>query len=155
MNTKGRILVVEDYSPLLHGLQELLEREGYTIFIAVEGEQAIEMMGEVQPDLIISGLLLPKMDGCSLCVAIHVRQEWSSIPFIMISSQSQRRFISEAQRAGADDYIVKPFDPQALAATIHTQLSQTGPSPMASAEQQRGDTPQSFGLAGAACGRSS
>lgn len=108
----GRILIVEDHLPLLYGLQEILEREGHTVFTAIEAEQAIDMMGEVHPDLILSDLLFPKMDGYSLCVAIRARQEWTSIPFIMISSQSQRRFISEAQGVGADGHIVKPFDPQ-------------------------------------------
>jgi CheY-like chemotaxis protein len=120
---KQRILVVEDYGPLLVGIQGILELEGYTVFTATDGVQALQVMEErVVPDLIISDVAMPGMDGHAFLKTVHARPEWMSIPFIFLTARTGKEDIFKAKNLGARDYITKPFIPQRLMAVVHHWL---------------------------------
>jgi DNA-binding response OmpR family regulator len=119
---KNHILVVEDYKPLLVGIRDILETEGYTVFTATDGEQALQIIDEACPNLILADIMMPTMDGYALYEAIRARPEWASVPFVFLTSKAQEKDLSRGKELGVDSYITKPFDPDQLLATVQTLL---------------------------------
>jgi len=123
---KQQILVVDDYPPILMSIKIVLERKGYTIFTATDGEQALQVMEEkARPDLILSDIMMPQMDGYTLYKAVRARPEWASIPFVFMTAKMGQECKSRAKNLGVDDYIVKPFAFQELMAVIRAWLERT------------------------------
>ena len=117
-----RILVVEDIPPLLAGIEAVLEAEGYTIFTAGNGLEALEVLESVRPDLIVADIMMPKMDGYALYEAVRNRPEWTPIPFVFLTAKATKDDILKGKALGAEDYITKPFDPRELAVTVRARL---------------------------------
>jgi CheY-like chemotaxis protein len=84
------ILIVEDNPVLREGLQELLELEGLAVITAANGREALEKMVALLPDLILSDIAMPEMDGITLFRAVRERPEWISIPFIFLTARGER-----------------------------------------------------------------
>ncbi len=120
--SEQRILVVEDYGPLLAGIRDILETEGYIVFTAIDGAQALQMMGETCPDLIVADIMMPTMDGYALYEAVHARPEWTSIPVIFLTSKAEKKDLLKGKDIGVDGYITKPFDPDELLVTVRALL---------------------------------
>ena len=120
------ILVIEDHPPLLIALKAILETAGYSVLTAVSGAAALEAMTEVQPDLIISDIMMPKMDGYAIYEATRARPEWASIPFMFLTARTDKEHRLRAKEAGISQLITKPFKVPNLLATIHDQLEQVG-----------------------------
>lgn len=128
MNANGQcILVIEDHPPLLMAIQGILETAGYNVLTAVSGAEALEVMAEVQPDLIISDIMMPQMDGYAIYEATRARPEWASIPFMILTARTDNEHRLRAKELGIDRFITKPFKVPNLLATIHDQLEQAGP----------------------------
>ena len=87
---KQRILVVDDHEPLLTAIQGILEEEDYAVFTATDGTEALNMMEEVYPSLVIADIMMPRMDGYALYEAIRARSEWVAIPFIFLTAKAER-----------------------------------------------------------------
>lgn len=107
--TANRILIVEDEPGVIELLAVSLEDEGYIVSIATDGEQGLKKVEEEKPDLIISNVMMPVMDGYEFCKRLHENPETASIPFIFLTA---RKDVSDRVRGlylGADDYISKPF----------------------------------------------
>ncbi len=117
-----RILVVEDHGPLLAAIRSILEAEGYTAFTASDGVQALQMMDEVCPDLIVADIMMPRMDGYAFYEAVRARPEWVPIPFIFLTAKADKEDILKGKSLGAEDYIAKPFDPQELMVAVRARL---------------------------------
>lgn len=129
MNTdKQCILVVEDHEPLLVAVRDLLANEGFTVSTALSGADALGMMEEDRPDLIISDIMMPKMDGYALLEAVRARPEWSSIPFVFLTARTDREHRLKAQELGVDGYITKPLQFTDLLSTVRDQLEESGRS---------------------------
>lgn len=107
MGPTKKILVVEDESHLAKGLQFNLEREGYEVVVAGNGEAALQCMGEQTFDLMILDLMLPKMGG--LEVAKKIRESNTRFPILMLSAKSAEEDRAVGLEMGADDYMAKPF----------------------------------------------
>ena len=107
MDPAKKILVVEDESHLAKGLQFNLEREGYEVVVAGNGEAALQCMGEQTYDLMILDLMLPKMGG--LEVAKKIRESNTRFPILMLSAKSTEEDRAVGLEMGADDYMAKPF----------------------------------------------
>jgi DNA-binding response OmpR family regulator len=122
--SQQRILVVEDYEPLLVGVQDILEAEGYAVFTATDGAQALQMMEEVRPDLIVADIMMPTMDGYTLYEVVRARPEWTSIPVIFLTSRAEKEDLLKGKNLGVEGYITKPFEPKQLLETVRTLLEQ-------------------------------
>lgn len=119
---KKCILVVDDRGSLLAAVREILELEGYNVLIALDGTQALQVMEEVRPDLIVADILMPRMDGYAFYETIRARPEWASIPFIFLTAKATKDDVFKGEELGAEGYITKPFDPNVLLEAIRAQL---------------------------------
>jgi CheY-like chemotaxis protein len=108
------ILLIEDNNNILENLTEYFELEGYRILIANNGERGVELARELIPDLIICDVLMPQMDGHEVLQLILETARTYEIPFIFSTSMSEKIDKTEALIAGADDYIIKPYDLEIL-----------------------------------------
>ncbi len=118
------ICVVEDDEALLQGLRDLLEMHGYRVSPAVDGLDALRVLNSLTepPDLILSDIRMPRMDGYGFLAAVRQRPEWVSIPFIFLTAKGQRQDIRYGKLQGVDDYVIKPFDFTDLLVSIQAAL---------------------------------
>jgi signal transduction histidine kinase len=121
---KPRLLIVEDDVHLLEGVQSVLELEGYDIITAENGLAALHILceGERQPDLIISDIMMPQMDGLQFLREVRKDNRFVNIPFIFLTARGEKRDIHTGKRLGVDDYIIKPFDTDDLLIAIESRL---------------------------------
>jgi two-component system response regulator RegX3 len=103
---RARVLVVEDEEAFLEALLVGLEREGFSMTVARDGVDAIARFEEVQPDLVLLDVMLPRMSGLDVCRAIRAR---SNVPIIMVSAKSTEIDTVVGLEVGADDYVTKPY----------------------------------------------
>jgi DNA-binding response OmpR family regulator len=115
----SKILVVDDESEITELITLYLEREGYEVHSADDGEEAIRIAGELQPDLIILDILLKSLDGIEVCKRIR---SVSSVPILFISCKSDDTDIIHGLTVGGDDYVTKPFSPSQLVARVKAHL---------------------------------
>jgi two-component system KDP operon response regulator KdpE len=113
------ILVVDDEPQITRVLKATLASHGYSIRTAGDGDEAVQLMKEWPPDLLITDLRMPNMDGVALCR--HVRAK-SEVPIIVLSVRGEERSKVEALDAGADDYVTKPFSVNELLARVRAAL---------------------------------
>ena len=120
--SQPKILVVDDEKPILEAIQYNLEKSGFRVLTAMDGEQALERCQRELPDLVILDLMLPKMDGLEVCR--HVRQDPKTrrIPILMLSIKSDEMDKVVGLELGADDYLTKPFSPRELVARVKAVL---------------------------------
>ena len=118
-----KILIVEDDNNIADLLRLYLEKENYEISIASDGGKGVEAFRRFQPDLILLDLMLPVMDGWSVCRAIRAE---SKVPIIMLTAKGETEDKVTGLEMGADDYIVKPFEVKELLARVHAVLRRTG-----------------------------
>ncbi|SMC57830.1 response regulator transcription factor [Papillibacter cinnamivorans] len=116
------VLVVEDDSNIADLLRMYLEKEGYTVRIAGDGGKALEEFKREAPDLILLDIMLPVMDGWSVCSKIR---ETSRVPIIMLTARGEVFDRVSGLEMGADDYIVKPFEMKEVLARINAVLRRT------------------------------
>lgn len=117
---KGKILIADDEEVLRDLLQDILEKEGYQVLTAKDGEEALEIFFETEDiDLIILDVLMPKMDGWKVLAEIR---DYSNVPIIMLTALGTSKDEIEGLLAGADDYIAKPFSYEVLLARVNTQF---------------------------------
>jgi len=116
---KGNILVVDDEPQITRVLKTTLSSHGYGTRIAGDGDEALQVMKDWSPDLLITDLRMPNMDGLELCRRVR---EKSLIPIIVLSVKGEERTKVEALDAGADDYVTKPFNVNELLARVRAAL---------------------------------
>jgi signal transduction histidine kinase len=116
------ILVAEDNLPLLHGICELLQLNGFETIPAENGVEALEILDKTKPDLIISDVMMPELDGYGLHSEVRSRPEWLDIPFIFLTALGQRDDVRRGKEMGVDDYIVKPFDETDILIAVRAKL---------------------------------
>ena len=119
------LLIVEDHDILREGLQILLETEGYRVFTATHGREALERMRRISPDLILSDITMPEMDGYEFYQAVRAQPEWVTIPFIFLTALGERDAVFASKKLGAEDYLVKPVDRHELITTIRSRLERS------------------------------
>lgn len=116
---KGNILVVDDEPQITRVLKTTLSSQGYTTRTAGDGKEALQAMKDWIPDLVITDLRMPNMDGLDLCR--HIREQ-SQVPIIVLSVKGEEKTKVEALDAGADDYVTKPFNINELLARVRAGL---------------------------------
>lgn len=118
-----KILVVEDDPPILHLLRHILERAGFEVILAEDGSQALARLTETRPDLILCDMVMPGLDGYETLSAIRRNPRTHNLPVLAVSVLGQAEDIQRALEAGADSYIVKPFQHLQLLAEIRRFLT--------------------------------
>ncbi|MDX9701707.1 MAG: response regulator [Candidatus Auribacterota bacterium] len=111
---KRSVLVVDDFPAMRHSIRQLMETRGFGVVEACNGIEALDKLKNHSFDLIVSDLVMPEMDGFELCESIKNDRRTSSVPVIVVSTQTDVRFIMRALKAGADDYIIKPVQGELL-----------------------------------------
>lgn len=123
----GRILVVDDDTALAEMIGIVLRTEGFDTHFCEDGSAALDAFRSSRPDLVLLDLMLPGMDGIEVCGRIRAE---SGVPIIMLTARTDTADVVKGLESGADDYMVKPFNPKELVARIRTRLrpAPTGPT---------------------------
>ncbi|MGP9806421.1 phosphate regulon transcriptional regulator PhoB [Paracoccus sp. NSM] len=124
------VLVVEDEGAQREVLHYNLEAEGFDVVMADNGEDALLLVAEEQPDLIVLDWMLPKVSGIEVCRQVKADPATRHIPIIMLSARSEEVDRVRGLETGADDYVVKPYSVVELLARLRTQLRRTRPATM-------------------------
>src|SRR3954470_9167715 len=124
-----KILVVDDEANVQRLLQYTLKQAGYTVWVAGDGQEALKLWQSEQPGLILLDVSLPKLDGYGVAEKIRAEEgDKSHVPIIMLTSEKEVEQKVRGLRAGADDYLVKPFHQAELLARMRSLLARFGPS---------------------------
>lgn len=114
MSKKHKVLIVDDEPDFVELLQLRLESEGYEVITAAEGKEGLEKAREVNPDVILLDVMMPKMDGYQVCRFLKFDEAYHNIPIIMLTARGQERDKAVGRDVGADAYITKPFENEEL-----------------------------------------
>lgn len=125
MSTQARILLVDDEAAILENLTPFLGRSGFIVSTASNGEEALAKIETEAPELVVSDVLMPKMDGRELLRSLRREDNW--IPVILLTQVGEAFERAMALEEGADDYINKPFEPHELVARIRAVLRRAKP----------------------------
>jgi two-component system phosphate regulon response regulator PhoB len=123
------VLVVEDEAALATMLRYNLEKQGYRVTEAIDGQEALDRIAEEMPDLVLLDWMLPTLSGIEVCRQIRRHPNTSSLPVIMLTARTEDQDAVRALNIGADDYITKPFNIDSLKARVHALLRRTSPAP--------------------------
>src|SRR4051812_49912639 len=118
----ARILIVDDQRANVEMLAGVLKARGYTVHTAQDGEQALEQVREVHPDLVLSDILMPKVDGYDLCRRLRAAPETALLPVILITSLDAQGERIKGLEVGADDFLAKPINWEELFARVRSLL---------------------------------
>lgn len=124
MHSRPHILVVDDEPQITRVLRTSLNAQGYEIRVANDGETALEIAKDFAPDLVITDLAMPNMNGIELCRRLR---QTSQVPILVLSVRGEERSKIEALDSGADDYVTKPFSTGELLARIRAALRRSPP----------------------------
>jgi DNA-binding response OmpR family regulator len=135
MSPQAHILLVDDEAAIIENLAPFLERSGFKVITATDGEDALAKLESESPELVVSDVLMPKMDGRELLRTLRQADNW--IPVILLTQVGEAFERAMALEEGADDYINKPFEPHELVARIRAVLRRAKPGkpPLAAAWQ--------------------
>jgi len=119
---KKRILVVEDEQELIKAVQIRLKYSGYEVLSACNGREGLEVVRKEKPDLILLDVMMPEMDGLEMLANLKSSPDIKHIPVIMLTAKAQSDDVSQADKLGAFDYVVKPFTSQILLEKIRKAI---------------------------------
>jgi two-component system sensor histidine kinase/response regulator len=124
MLPRSTILVVEDDRNLMQGIRDILEIQGYDVLTAKDGLEALAVLQDYRymPDLIVTYIMMPHMDGYQFFEAVRGESIWMKIPFIFLSAKSDKMDVRTGKMLGVDDYVTKPFDADDLLVAIANKL---------------------------------
>jgi two-component system phosphate regulon response regulator PhoB len=125
---KPSVLVAEDEGALVTLLRYNLEREGYRVLEAMDGEEALLVAAEEKPDLVLLDWMLPQLSGIEVCRRLRSRQETRNVPIIMLTARGEETDRIRGLDTGADDYLTKPFSMMELLARLRAVMRRIRPS---------------------------
>lgn len=114
MSKKLKVLVVDDEPNILMSLEFLMRKNGYEVFIARNGAEAIELVKQQQPDVLVLDIMMPEVDGYEVCRYIRQQESLKGTKVIFLSAKSKEADIEKGYAAGADLYLTKPFSTREL-----------------------------------------
>src|SRR6187399_1612456 len=124
---KPVILIVEDEAPLVTMLRYNLEREGFAVDAAADGEEALLRIAERRPDAVLLDWMLPLVSGLEVCRRIRRASATRALPIIMLTARGEEGDRIRGLDSGADDYVVKPFSPSELVARLRAVMRRAQP----------------------------
>lgn len=119
---KPCILVVEDDAAMAEGICDTLELAGYEVMLAANGREALERLAGRKPDLILSDIMMGKMDGYEFCQAVQAEPAWVDIPFVFLTAKHRPEEIRRGKQLGIDDYLTKPFLLEDLLVVVQAKI---------------------------------
>jgi DNA-binding response OmpR family regulator len=119
------VLVVDDDPVILRLLQVNFDLEGIDVTIAVDGEEGLERIRSHRPDVVISDIMMPKVNGLELLAAVRGDPSTAGLPVILLSAKAQVADVQRGLELGADDYVTKPFDPLELIDRVYKVLAKS------------------------------
>ena len=125
---KPTILVADDEPSILLSLQVLLQKAGFVVRVAHDGEEAILALEESTPSLILLDAMMPKRDGFDVCQTIRANPAYKDLPIIMLTAKSRDVEREKGMALGATDYITKPFSTRDLVSTVRKYLEVDDPA---------------------------
>jgi len=125
---KTHILVIEDEAALVQLIRYNLEKEGFRVSAANDGEEGLALLKESKPDLLVLDWMLPHVSGIEICRQIRRKTELRDLPVIMLTARGEEADRIRGLEVGSDDYIIKPFSPSELVARIRAVLRRARPS---------------------------
>lgn len=128
IDNRPHILIVEDESALITMLRYNLENDGYRVSDAVDGEEALLLVAEGPPDLVLLDWMLPSLSGIEVCRRMRRINPMRTVPIIMLTARGEENDRVRGLNAGADDYITKPFSPRELLARVRAVMRRARPS---------------------------
>jgi DNA-binding response OmpR family regulator len=117
-----KILIADDEPNIVAALEFLLQRNGYEVHVARNGEEALKLVEDCNPDLVLLDVMMPVRSGYEVCKRIRERADWRHIKIIMLSAKGRDAEVNKGLSIGADHYITKPFSTQELVAKINGLL---------------------------------
>ena len=118
-----KILVADDEPNIVISLEYLLKREGYTVLIARDGQEALETIAREQPDLVLLDVMMPKKTGFEVCQEVRASDVLASIKILMLTAKGRDTDVVKGLALGADAYITKPFSTRELAQKVAELLA--------------------------------
>lgn len=121
-----RVLIVDDEPNIVLSLEFLMQREGYQVATAADGEAALEALAAQAPDLVILDVMLPKMNGFDVCRRIRADPRWKGVRILMLTARGRETEVAKGLGLGADLYVTKPFSTKELVAQVKGLLAARG-----------------------------
>jgi DNA-binding response OmpR family regulator len=120
---KRRVLVIDDDPVILRLLEVNFQLEGFTVLTATDGAEGVAVARAERPDVVVSDVMMPKLNGYELTARLKADPETSAIPILLLSARAQSTDVSDGYDAGADDYVTKPFEPAELVDRVNQLLA--------------------------------
>jgi DNA-binding response OmpR family regulator len=125
------ILIADDDTNIVHALRFLMEKEGYRVRVAADGEAALNAIAKQKPDIILLDVMMPRRNGFDVCTSIRADRALKNVKIIMLSAKGLSGERDRGLRAGADDYVTKPFSTRELLTRVKELLASVAPAPIA------------------------
>ncbi len=122
MTTNATLLVADDEDNILISLEFLFKRAGYTVLVARNGREALEQARSHAPDLIMLDVMMPELDGFSVCQALRGEDRFTQTPIVMLTAKGRDADRVKGKALGATDYVIKPFSTRELLARVRKLL---------------------------------
>ena len=117
-----KILIVEDETDMVSALKIRFEATGYTVVVASNGQEGLSKARREKPDLVILDVMLPKMDGLTVCRMLKFDERFQKTPILMLTAKMQKKDVQQGKEMGADAYMTKPFKSEELLSTVEGLL---------------------------------
>jgi DNA-binding response OmpR family regulator len=119
-----RILIADDEPNIVVSLEFLMKKMGHVVRVASNGEEALDAVGEFNPDLILLDIMMPRMSGFDLCQTVRENPAWKGIKIVMLSAKGREIEVNKGMAVGADAYVTKPFSTRELVAKVRELLGE-------------------------------
>jgi DNA-binding response OmpR family regulator len=118
-----KILVADDEPNIVISLEYLMKREGYTVLVARDGQEALDMIARDRPDLVLLDVMMPKKSGFEVCQAVRASEELQSTKILMLTAKGRDTDVAKGLALGADAYVTKPFSTRELVQKVAEMLA--------------------------------
>jgi DNA-binding response OmpR family regulator len=117
-----KVLIVDDEPNILVSVEFLMQREGHEVATAADGQEAIDLLGEFRPDLMILDVMMPRKNGFEVCAEVRADARLSAMPILMLTAKGREAEMKKGLSLGADAYITKPFSTHELVLKVNELL---------------------------------
>lgn len=117
-----KVLIVDDEPNIVISLEFLMKREGYEVFVANDGEAALQQIASHLPDLVLLDVMLPKRNGFEVCQQLRGNPDWAGVKVVMLTAKGRDTEVAKGMALGADAYMTKPFSTKDLVAQVKQML---------------------------------